>query len=74
MLAMAGSLRHDLYRQIIESSLEATRSEKVSEYMDVARMAMALNTPPATWLVIDVTAHFFWDCDFWRSPPLESFK
>lgn len=74
MLVMAGSLRLDLYRQIIESPLEEVRSEKISEYMDITNMAMALNTPPSTWLVIDVTDHFFWDCDYWRSIPLESYK
>lgn len=63
---LMGPIRLNLYKMIVSMDLsDKDLPGVISRYSDVVRMAMALESPPTTWLLIDSTEHFLWDFDYW---------
>lgn len=61
-----GPIRAALYERLVRMDLDDdTAVDLMQQFCDCSRMSMAMETPPTTWLLIDVTEHFLWDFDYW---------
>ncbi len=63
---LMGPIRSSLYKRMIRLDLgDEDIVDMMQEFCDSMRISMALEAPPTTWLLIDVTEHFLWDFDYW---------